>query len=92
MVGESEKHVSPHHTLLLIGAEAALRWAVVFHPQEMGSSLKVFFVAAGRFRVFIPSRWLLVSFSNEGLVTKNKNKRIWGSRFPGLNFFYIDWH
>ena len=35
--GESaEEHSNPHHPLLRIGAEVALRWAVVFRSQEVG--------------------------------------------------------
>ena len=36
MGGEGEKTVSPHHPLLLIGAEVVLRWAVVFRSKEVG--------------------------------------------------------
>ena len=53
--GDGRRETS-HHTLLSMGAEVALRWAVVFLSLRSGSRLRGRF-AAGSFRVFIPSRW-----------------------------------
>ena len=53
--GDGRRETS-HHTLLLMGAEVAFRWAVVFQSLRSGSRFRSCF-AAGSFRVFIPSRW-----------------------------------
>ena len=58
--GGDGRRENSHHTLLLMGAEVALRWAVVFQSLRSGSRFRSCF-AAGSFRVFIPSRWFLVS-------------------------------
>ena len=72
--GGDGRRENSHHTLLLMGAEVALRWAVVFQSLRSGSRFRSCF-AAGSFRVFIPSRWFLVSlellgFPNKVLVSK----------------------
>ena len=58
--GGDGRRENRHHTLLSMGAEVALRWAVVFQSLRSGPRLRSCF-AAGSFRVFIPSRWFLVS-------------------------------
>ena len=73
--GGDGRRENRHHTLLSMGAEVALRWAVVFQSLRSGPRLRSCF-AAGSFRVFIPSRWFLVSlgllgFPNKVLVSKN---------------------
>ena len=54
--GGDGRRENSHHTLLSMGAEVALRWAVVFQSLRSGSRFRSRF-AAGSFKVFIPSRW-----------------------------------
>ena len=83
--GDGRRETS-HHTLPSMGAEVALRWAVVFLSLRSGSRFRSRF-AAGSFRVFIPSRWFFslsrfVRFFLIKVLVSKKKECAYGGLLP----------